>query len=55
MKVTLIPPGEFEMGSSRELIDEELKAYAKDEWYPRYLPGEGPADRCGSRGLSGWE
>ena len=26
MKLVLIPPGEFEMGSEKELIEEELKA-----------------------------
>ena len=27
MKLVLIPPGEFEMGSPKELIEEELKAH----------------------------
>jgi len=45
IKVALIPPGEFTMGSPKELIDEELKVYADDEWYPRYVPGEGPPHR----------
>jgi formylglycine-generating enzyme required for sulfatase activity len=44
MKLVLIPPGEFEMGSPTELIEEELKAqrlsYCKD-----HLPGEGPRHR----------
>ena len=30
MKLMLIPPGEFDMGSSKELIDEELKAHGDD-------------------------
>ncbi len=43
MKLVLIPPGEFEMGSSQELIEEELKtAPKKDNWYLEHLPGEGP-------------
>ena len=45
MKLTIVPPGEFEMGSPKELIDEEAKTYADDQWYPDRLPGEGPAHR----------
>ncbi|MGA2621645.1 MAG: SUMF1/EgtB/PvdO family nonheme iron enzyme, partial [Thermoguttaceae bacterium] len=43
MKLVLIPPGEFEMGSPKELIDEELKT--ADGWYKDHLPGEGPRHR----------
>ncbi|MGO8747017.1 MAG: SUMF1/EgtB/PvdO family nonheme iron enzyme, partial [Thermoguttaceae bacterium] len=45
MKLVLIPPGEFNMGSSKELIDEELRAHAGDGWYTQRLPGEGPHHR----------
>ncbi len=45
MKLVLIPPGEFEMGSPKELIDEELKAHADDGWYKAHLPSEGPQHR----------
>jgi eukaryotic-like serine/threonine-protein kinase len=43
MKLVLIPPGEFMMGSPTELINEELKTAPKDDkWYLDRLPGEGP-------------
>lgn len=43
MKLTLIPPGEFMMGSPKELIEEELKARGDDQqWYKDSLPAEGP-------------
>ena len=45
MKLVLIPPGEFTMGSPKELIEEELKAHADDQWYKEHLPGEGPQHR----------
>ena len=45
MKLLLIPPGEFQMGSPKELIEEELKAFAGDQWRPPRLPGEGPIHR----------
>ena len=45
MKLVLIPPGEFEMGSPKELIEEELKAPDDDQWYKERLPGEGPQHR----------
>ena len=45
MKLVLIPPGEFTMGSPKELIEEELKAHAGDTWYTQTLPGEGPQHR----------
>jgi eukaryotic-like serine/threonine-protein kinase len=43
MKLLLIPPGEFEMGSPKKLIQEELKS--ADGWYTKYLTNEGPAHR----------
>jgi formylglycine-generating enzyme required for sulfatase activity len=45
MKLVLIPPGEFTMGSPKELIEEELKAHGDDQWYKEHLPGEGPQHR----------
>ncbi|MGA2621848.1 MAG: SUMF1/EgtB/PvdO family nonheme iron enzyme, partial [Thermoguttaceae bacterium] len=45
MKLVLIPPGEFEMGSPKELIEEQLKARAGDQWWVPRLPGEGPRHR----------
>jgi formylglycine-generating enzyme required for sulfatase activity len=41
MNLVLIPPGEFEMSSPKELIEEELKA-GGDQSYIERLPGEGP-------------
>ena len=43
MKLVLIPPGEFMMGSPKELIEEELKTVGED--YRDHLPGEGPQHR----------
>ena len=45
MKLVLIPPGEFQMGSPKELIEEELRLHGGDGWYRDYLPGEGPQHR----------
>ena len=45
MKLVLIPPGEFEMGSPKELIEEELKAHVGQHWYTDYLAEEGPKHR----------
>jgi formylglycine-generating enzyme required for sulfatase activity len=42
MKLALVPPGEFEMGSPQELIDEALKAPDIEEWVKPYLSAEGP-------------
>ena len=42
MKLVLIPPGEFTMGSPKELIEAELKAHGNDHWYEGHLAGEGP-------------
>jgi formylglycine-generating enzyme required for sulfatase activity len=44
MKLVLIPPGEFQMGSPKELIDDEFsKGHANEPWYRGYLLSEGPA------------
>jgi serine/threonine protein kinase len=45
MKLVLIPPGEFTMGSPKELIEEELKRPDNEQWYRWRLPGEGPQHR----------
>ena len=45
MKLALIPPGEFEMGSPKELIAEELKAHIGQQWYTDHVPEEGPKHR----------
>jgi formylglycine-generating enzyme required for sulfatase activity len=45
MKLVLVPPGEFEMGSPKELIEEEMRAHAAENWYTDQLPGEGPQHR----------
>jgi serine/threonine-protein kinase len=45
MRLVLIPPGEFMMGSPQEMIEEELKAHAGDEWWTQPHPGEGPPHR----------
>ena len=41
MKLVLIPPGEFLMGSSKELIEEEMKRMDVGDWYRDELAGEG--------------
>ncbi len=46
MKLVLIPPGEFLMGSPKELIEEELKAHGDDQEYKGHLPSEGPQHRA---------
>ena len=51
MKLVLIPPGEFMMGSPQELIDEELRLHRDDKegldisWYLWHVPREGPQHR----------
>ncbi len=45
MKLAIIPPGEFDMGSPNELIEAELNAPAPDGWYRGYVPSEGPQHR----------
>ena len=43
MKLVLIPPGEFDIGSPQEPIDEKLKTAPKDDKaYLERLPSEGP-------------
>ncbi len=42
MKLAVIPPGEFMMGSPKELIEEELKTHGDNQWYKERLPTEGP-------------
>ena len=45
MKLVLIPPGEFMMGSPKELIEEELKTHGDNPWYKDHLAGEWPQHR----------
>jgi formylglycine-generating enzyme required for sulfatase activity len=45
MKLVLIPPGEFMMGSPKELIEEELKRADIAQRYKELLPSEGPQHR----------
>jgi formylglycine-generating enzyme required for sulfatase activity len=48
MKLVLIPPGEFMMGSPQEEVDLLLKEATEkncDQWYKDQLPGEGPQHR----------
>jgi len=45
MKLVLIPPGEFQMGSPKGLIEEELKRHPDDSWYGGRVLGEGPQHR----------
>ncbi len=45
MKLVLIPPGEFQMGSSQAQIDEYRRINADDGWYKWHLPGEMPQHR----------
>jgi formylglycine-generating enzyme required for sulfatase activity len=45
MKLVLIPPGEFQMGSPKELIDEVLKNPLLPDRYTDILAGEGPQHR----------
>ena len=45
MKLVLIPPGEFMMGSPDALIGEELRTHGSDDWYRVHLPGETPQHR----------
>lgn len=49
MKFVLIPPGEFEMGSTQEDVDQRLKeAKQKNdpEWYRETIPREAPRHRA---------
>ena len=45
MTLMLIPPGEFDMGSPKELIDAETRAHRDDPRYTEHLQGEGPRHR----------
>ena len=45
MKLVLIPPGEFMMGSPTALIEEELQLHHGDPWYTRFLQAEVPQHR----------
>ena len=47
MRLTLIPPGEFMMGSPQEVIDEEMKRPKTNaqDWYLNNVPLEGPQHR----------
>lgn len=45
MKLVLIPPGEFDMGSPKELIESESQSHSADRWYIERLAGEGPRHR----------
>ena len=45
MKLVLIPPGEFDMGSPKELVEEERRLHGSDGWYRKHLPGESPQHR----------
>jgi formylglycine-generating enzyme required for sulfatase activity len=40
MKLVLIPPGEFEMGSPKELLEEESRLHRDDKMYRYVLLGE---------------
>ena len=43
MKLVLVPPGEFTMGSPKELIEEQLRTHGDDGWYRDHLLGDGEA------------
>jgi formylglycine-generating enzyme required for sulfatase activity len=45
MKLVLIPPGEFMMGSPRELIEAESLRPDTEEWYKHDISSEGPQHR----------
>ncbi len=45
MKLVLIPPGEFMMGSPKQIIAEELRTPGIEDWYKDLLRGEGPQHR----------
>ena len=42
MKLVLIPPGEFMMGSPKEVIEEELRLHGEGGWYNSCVVSEGP-------------
>ena len=45
MKLVLIPPGEFEMGSAEDTIARELREHEGDPWYVGFVHEEGPRHR----------
>jgi formylglycine-generating enzyme required for sulfatase activity len=45
MTLVLIPPGEFEMGSSPEVIAREKRENARGGWQAAHIPAEGPIHR----------
>ena len=45
MKLALIPPGEFKMGSRKELIEAEFRLHAGNTWWSSRLAGEAPQHR----------
>jgi formylglycine-generating enzyme required for sulfatase activity len=47
MKLVLIPPGEFDMGSTQEEVDQHLKEAEKnyEQWYMEHLAAEAPRHR----------
>ncbi len=45
IKLVLIPPGEFQMGSSKEVVEQELKTPDAAAWYKVRLPSERPLHR----------
>jgi formylglycine-generating enzyme required for sulfatase activity len=50
MNLVLIPPGEFQMGSPKELIEDELRLHhgsagSYEAWYSSALPNEAPQHR----------
>ena len=55
MKLVLIPPGEFQMGSPKELIEEELKAHGVLTIGTRIIcRARGHSTGCGSPSRSTW-
>ena len=45
MKLALIPSGEFMMGSTKEMIEAELRLHGSDNWWSSRLLGESPQHR----------
>jgi hypothetical protein len=57
MKFMLIPPGEFDMGSTEEevvkLLEESKPRPSSLSWYIERLPSEAPSIACGSQSPAG--
>ena len=53
MKLVLIPPGEFEMGSPKELIEEELTALGATDGTRGSAGARGRSTGCGLPGRIG--